>query len=112
MNGGKERRENKYLIKKKKEVDGSIASEAELFILLLLQTCEGVTVSEQANVWCEAHWRHLSVCVCVLQDWEVRYHRDTPLTPRQDVNAPDLYIPSTFSSKWQHSTGATEDVHQ
>ncbi|KAF0039834.1 hypothetical protein F2P81_008069 [Scophthalmus maximus] len=28
------------------------------------------------------------------QDWEVRYHRDTPLTPRQDVNAPDLYIPS------------------
>uniref|UniRef100_A0A3B5MIQ3 Protein YIF1 n=1 Tax=Xiphophorus couchianus TaxID=32473 RepID=A0A3B5MIQ3_9TELE len=27
------------------------------------------------------------------QDWEVRYHRDTPLTPRQDVNAPDLYIP-------------------
>jgi len=28
------------------------------------------------------------------QDWEVRYHRDTPLTPRHDVNAPDLYIPS------------------
>ncbi|KAJ8342287.1 hypothetical protein SKAU_G00322150 [Synaphobranchus kaupii] len=28
------------------------------------------------------------------QDWEVRYHRDTPLTPRDDVNAPDLYIPS------------------
>lgn len=28
------------------------------------------------------------------QDWEVRYHRDTPLTPRQDVNAPDLYIPT------------------
>ncbi|KAG9339013.1 hypothetical protein JZ751_024416, partial [Albula glossodonta] len=27
------------------------------------------------------------------QDWEVRYHRDTPLTPRHDVNAPDLYIP-------------------
>ncbi|CAG5990043.1 unnamed protein product [Menidia menidia] len=31
------------------------------------------------------------------QDWEVRYHRDTPLTPRQDVNAPDLYIPCKFS---------------
>ncbi|XP_077434201.1 protein YIF1A isoform X3 [Vanacampus margaritifer] len=28
------------------------------------------------------------------QDWEVRYHRDIPLTPRQDVNAPDLYIPT------------------
>ncbi|CAI5652477.1 protein YIF1A isoform X2 [Oreochromis niloticus] len=28
------------------------------------------------------------------QDWEVRYHRDTPLTPRQDVNASDLYIPT------------------
>ncbi|XP_064408111.1 protein YIF1A [Latimeria chalumnae] len=28
------------------------------------------------------------------QNWEVRYHRDLPLTPRQDVNAPDLYIPT------------------
>ncbi|XP_023650729.1 protein YIF1A isoform X2 [Paramormyrops kingsleyae] len=28
------------------------------------------------------------------QDWEVRYHRDTPFTPRHDVNAPDLYIPT------------------
>uniref|UniRef100_A0A3Q2ZL77 Protein YIF1 n=1 Tax=Kryptolebias marmoratus TaxID=37003 RepID=A0A3Q2ZL77_KRYMA len=28
------------------------------------------------------------------QDWEVRYHRDSPMTPRQDVNAPDLYIPT------------------
>lgn len=28
------------------------------------------------------------------QDWEVHYHRDTPLTPRHDVNAPDLYIPT------------------
>ncbi|XP_012697150.1 protein YIF1A [Clupea harengus] len=28
------------------------------------------------------------------QDWEVRYHRDTPLPPRHDLNAPDLYIPS------------------
>uniref|UniRef100_A0A9J7Y1Q5 Protein YIF1 n=1 Tax=Cyprinus carpio carpio TaxID=630221 RepID=A0A9J7Y1Q5_CYPCA len=28
------------------------------------------------------------------QDWEVRYHRDTPLIPRHDVNAPDLYIPT------------------
>ncbi|XP_042705709.1 protein YIF1A isoform X1 [Chrysemys picta bellii] len=28
------------------------------------------------------------------QNWEVRYSRDTPLTPRQDINAPDLYIPS------------------
>uniref|UniRef100_A0A8C8F9N2 Protein YIF1 n=1 Tax=Oncorhynchus tshawytscha TaxID=74940 RepID=A0A8C8F9N2_ONCTS len=30
------------------------------------------------------------------QDWEVRYHRDTPLTPRHDVNAPDLYIPCKY----------------
>lgn len=28
------------------------------------------------------------------QNWEVGYHRDTPLTPRHDVNAPDLYIPT------------------
>ncbi|XP_037761206.1 protein YIF1A isoform X2 [Chelonia mydas] len=28
------------------------------------------------------------------QNWEVRYSRDTPLTPRQDINAPDLYIPT------------------
>lgn len=35
------------------------------------------------------------------QDWEVRYHRDTPLTPRQDVNAPDLYIPSKLNIKRQ-----------
>ncbi|XP_062855867.1 protein YIF1A [Trichomycterus rosablanca] len=28
------------------------------------------------------------------QDWEVRYHRDTPLPPRNDINAPDLYIPT------------------
>ncbi|KAK1154952.1 protein YIF1A [Acipenser oxyrinchus oxyrinchus] len=28
------------------------------------------------------------------QNWEVRYHRDSPMTPRHDVNAPDLYIPS------------------
>ncbi|XP_028655872.1 protein YIF1A isoform X1 [Erpetoichthys calabaricus] len=28
------------------------------------------------------------------QNWEVRYSRDSPLTPRCDVNAPDLYIPS------------------
>uniref|UniRef100_A0A671LLY3 Protein YIF1 n=1 Tax=Sinocyclocheilus anshuiensis TaxID=1608454 RepID=A0A671LLY3_9TELE len=30
------------------------------------------------------------------QDWEVRYHRDTPLTPCHDVNAPDLYIPKVL----------------
>ncbi|XP_053361830.1 protein YIF1A isoform X4 [Clarias gariepinus] len=28
------------------------------------------------------------------QDWEVRYHRDSPLPPRHDLNAPDLYIPT------------------
>ncbi|XP_069500984.1 protein YIF1A isoform X2 [Ambystoma mexicanum] len=28
------------------------------------------------------------------QNWEVRYNRDAPLTPRHDVNAPDLYIPT------------------
>ncbi|KAI5105179.1 protein YIF1A [Silurus meridionalis] len=28
------------------------------------------------------------------QDWEVRYHRDSPLPPRNDINAPDLYIPT------------------
>ncbi|XP_073455090.1 protein YIF1B [Aquarana catesbeiana] len=27
------------------------------------------------------------------QDWEVRYQKDTPVAPRFDVNAPDLYIP-------------------
>ncbi|XP_053329223.1 protein YIF1B [Spea bombifrons] len=27
------------------------------------------------------------------QDWEVRYQQDTPVAPRFDVNAPDLYIP-------------------
>uniref|UniRef100_A0A3Q2D9R1 Protein YIF1 n=1 Tax=Cyprinodon variegatus TaxID=28743 RepID=A0A3Q2D9R1_CYPVA len=39
------------------------------------------------------------------QDWEVRYHRDTPLTPRQDVNAPDLYIPSKHGFHYIHFTG-------
>ncbi|XP_030075411.1 protein YIF1A [Microcaecilia unicolor] len=28
------------------------------------------------------------------QNWEVRYSRDVPLTPRYDINAPDLYIPT------------------
>nr|XP_006642838.1 PREDICTED: protein YIF1A-like [Lepisosteus oculatus] len=32
--------------------------------------------------------------ILFLQDWEVRYHRDSPMTPRHDVNAPDLYIPT------------------
>ncbi|KAM6427592.1 protein YIF1B [Liasis olivaceus] len=27
------------------------------------------------------------------QDWQVRYRQDTPVAPRFDVNAPDLYIP-------------------
>ncbi|KAM8952438.1 protein YIF1B [Pelodytes ibericus] len=27
------------------------------------------------------------------RDWEVRYQQDTPVAPRFDVNAPDLYIP-------------------
>lgn len=34
------------------------------------------------------------VCVCVLQNWEVNYQHDTPVAPRFDVNAPDLYIPA------------------
>ncbi|XP_040112288.1 protein YIF1A isoform X1 [Oryx dammah] len=28
------------------------------------------------------------------QNWEVQYSRDVPLPPRQDLNAPDLYIPT------------------
>ncbi|XP_059941506.1 protein YIF1B isoform X1 [Mesoplodon densirostris] len=28
------------------------------------------------------------------QDWEVQYQQDTPVAPRFDVNAPDLYIPA------------------
>lgn len=27
------------------------------------------------------------------QSWEVSYQQDTPVAPRFDVNAPDLYIP-------------------
>ncbi|KAM9591513.1 protein YIF1B-like [Morphnus guianensis] len=27
------------------------------------------------------------------QDWQVRYQQDTPVAPRFNVNAPDLYIP-------------------
>ncbi|XP_073178421.1 protein YIF1B isoform X3 [Lepidochelys kempii] len=27
------------------------------------------------------------------QDWQVRYQQDTPVAPRFDINAPDLYIP-------------------
>uniref|UniRef100_A0A8C5QJ21 Protein YIF1 n=1 Tax=Leptobrachium leishanense TaxID=445787 RepID=A0A8C5QJ21_9ANUR len=27
------------------------------------------------------------------QNWEVRYKQDTPVAPRFDINAPDLYIP-------------------
>lgn len=29
-----------------------------------------------------------------LQNWEVCYQQDTPVAPRFDVNAPDLYIPA------------------
>uniref|UniRef100_UPI00398E5289 protein YIF1B isoform X2 n=1 Tax=Pristiophorus japonicus TaxID=55135 RepID=UPI00398E5289 len=28
------------------------------------------------------------------QNWEVRYQQDTPVAPRVEVNAPDLYIPA------------------
>ncbi|XP_049339403.1 protein YIF1B isoform X2 [Astyanax mexicanus] len=28
------------------------------------------------------------------ENWEVRYQQDTPVAPRFDVNAPDLYIPA------------------
>nr|XP_056702305.1 protein YIF1B [Euleptes europaea] len=27
------------------------------------------------------------------QDWQLRYQQDTPVAPRFDINAPDLYIP-------------------
>nr|XP_026689674.1 protein YIF1B-like isoform X2 [Ciona intestinalis] len=27
------------------------------------------------------------------QDWSVKYHQDSPVAPRFDINAPDLYIP-------------------
>lgn len=27
------------------------------------------------------------------QDWSVRYEQDTPVQPRYEINAPDLYIP-------------------
>ncbi|XP_076817050.1 protein YIF1B-like [Clavelina lepadiformis] len=27
------------------------------------------------------------------QEWSVKYHKDSPVAPRFDVNAPDLYIP-------------------
>lgn len=30
----------------------------------------------------------------MLQNWEVSYLQDTPVAPRFDVNAPDLYIPT------------------
>uniref|UniRef100_A0A8C8ZZ36 Protein YIF1 n=1 Tax=Prolemur simus TaxID=1328070 RepID=A0A8C8ZZ36_PROSS len=30
-------------------------------------------------------------------DWEVQYQQDTPVAPRFDVNAPDLYIPGSDS---------------
>lgn len=30
----------------------------------------------------------------VFQDWMVKYDQDTPVQPRYDLNAPDLYIPS------------------
>lgn len=66
-----------------------------------------VTSSKQACLWC---WGSLAPPVGVFQDWEVRYHRDTPLTPRQDVNAPDLYIPSKFSCKWQHPAGLIDET--
>lgn len=48
---------------------------------------------------------------CSLQDWEVRYHRDTPLPPRQDVNAPDLYIPSKFCVSNQLAKSRVLCVH-
>ncbi|KAI2561136.1 YIF1A isoform 8, partial [Pan troglodytes] len=34
------------------------------------------------------------------QNWEVQYSRDAPLPPRQDLNAPDLYIPSSPRRCW------------
>lgn len=32
--------------------------------------------------------------MALLQNWEVCYQQDTPVAPRFDVNAPDLYIPA------------------
>ncbi|XP_060935921.1 protein YIF1A [Limanda limanda] len=46
------------------------------------------------------------------QDWEVRYHRDTPLTPRQDVNAPDLYIPTMAFITYILLTGMALGIQQ
>lgn len=40
------------------------------------------------------------------QNWEVQYSRDVPLPPRQDLNAPDLYIPSE-SLTWAGACGQT-----
>lgn len=33
------------------------------------------------------------------QDWEVQYQQDTPVAPRFDINAPDLYIPGFTSHR-------------
>lgn len=43
---------------------------------------------ERAQLWGSC----LLPSLC-LQDWEVQYQQDTPVAPRFDVNAPDLYIP-------------------
>ncbi|KAK2170727.1 hypothetical protein LSH36_1g23005 [Paralvinella palmiformis] len=35
----------------------------------------------------------LEPCTGNLQDWTIKYNQDEPVTPRYDINAPDLYIP-------------------
>lgn len=41
-------------------------------------------------IWLQSVW----VWLCIeLQNWEVNFQQDTPVAPRFDVNAPDLYIP-------------------
>lgn len=55
---------------------------------------------QQLGVWGSPH-RSVS-----WQDWQVRYQQDTPVAPRFDINAPDLYIPGTLlgSSAWSDLT--------
>jgi len=57
-----------------------------------------------------------SVCTqCVLisfymsffQDWSIKFDQDSPVAPRFDVNAPDLYIPGRLDQVNNYWTGMT-----
>lgn len=52
----------------------------------LLTTC-------QEAGWRDPHPGVLPLPQLSPQDWEVQYQQDTPVAPRFDINAPDLYIP-------------------